>query len=132
MQRLLRKRKIIVLGLLFLVFIGYFIVNKIFGFGIPCIFQKITGWYCPGCGITRMLFSMVRLDFYQAFRYNPLVFILLCLAITFELINGFYYTKTKKRIIIPEYVYYIIIGLLIVYMILRNIGLFSYLAPTEL
>ncbi|MBR2293428.1 MAG: DUF2752 domain-containing protein [Clostridia bacterium] len=43
--------------------------------GIPCLFYKITGWKCVGCGISRMLISLVRLDFISAFWHNPFLFI---------------------------------------------------------
>lgn len=47
------------------------------GFGIPCIFHLITGWQCPGCGATRMLLSLLRLDWKGAFHYNAALMVLL-------------------------------------------------------
>lgn len=41
-----------------------------------CILKLITGIPCPGCGMTRACISILRFDFVQAFKYNPLVFIL--------------------------------------------------------
>ena len=46
------------------------------GFGLPCPFRLVTGLSCPGCGVTRMLLHLLRLDFAAAFRSNA---VLLCL-----------------------------------------------------
>lgn len=46
------------------------------GLQFPCFYLQTTGLQCPGCGITRMFFSMLRLDFTAAFRYNPVMFVL--------------------------------------------------------
>lgn len=103
-------------------FIGYYNLSKYAGFNIPCIFHELTNLYCPGCGITRMLFSILRLDFYQAFRYNPLVFILFI---------GFILCKLFK-INLPKYAVYLLLVIVILFGILRNIDAFGYLKPTTL
>lgn len=41
--------------------------------GIPCLFHLITGLYCPGCGGTRAVRSLLRGDVVQSFYYHPLV-----------------------------------------------------------
>ena len=64
-----------IINISFLIIISILILEDIIS--IPCPFHFITGLYCPGCGITRMIKSILKLDFYQAFRYNQLLFILL-------------------------------------------------------
>lgn len=54
-----------------------------------CWFRKKLGLYCPGCGGTRMVQSILKLDFYQAFRYNPLVFVLLALIAIWDIYNNY-------------------------------------------
>jgi hypothetical protein len=41
------------------------------GGGIPCIWRSITGYPCPGCGLTRSLASMSHFDIVSAIRFNP-------------------------------------------------------------
>ncbi len=53
------------------------------GFGIPCIFYKITGLKCPSCGVTRMCFSILKGDFNAAYNYNRLIFILIPLIVVY-------------------------------------------------
>lgn len=110
----------------------YYFFNAIYHFSIPCPIKTITGYYCPGCGITRLLFSLIKLDFYQAFRYNPLVFILIILTIIYFILKIFLKMIWKKDLIISQWIYYILIVILIFYGILRNIPGFEYLTPTTI
>lgn len=98
--------------------------------GLPCIFHKITGLYCPGCGITRMFVSIFKLNIYQAFRYNPLVFILLIISLFYLLVDALKYKISKVHIALPKSIYIVLLIIVIGFGILRNIPLFSYLAPT--
>ena len=121
-----KEMKLILLLISFLII--FLFLNKVFNFSIPCLFHEITNLYCPGCGITRMFLALFKLDFYQAFRYNPLVFILLILSIVYFLVKKI----GKLNFKFPNYIYYYLLVIVIIYGILRNIPLFSFLAPTEL
>jgi len=88
------KRKIIVLSILgialccMLVFL-YHVEDERYLF--PCIFYKLTGYQCPGCGTQRALHSLLHLNIKQAFLYNPMLFIaipLIILLIYLEHFNG--------------------------------------------
>lgn len=41
-----------------------------------CPIRLLTGISCPGCGMTRALFALLRLDFSLALEMHPLVFLL--------------------------------------------------------
>jgi hypothetical protein len=43
----------------------------------PCLFHLLTGFYCPGCGSTRMMYFLVHGHPYLAFRQNPLALLTL-------------------------------------------------------
>lgn len=45
-----------------------------------CLLRKLTGIPCPFCGSTRSLAAWATLDVEQAFRFNPLFFVL-CVAL---------------------------------------------------
>ncbi len=47
---------------------------------LGCIFRKVTGIPCPGCGMTRAHLAALRLDFPSAFFYHPLWFLPIPLA----------------------------------------------------
>lgn len=124
------KMKLILILISFLII--YFILSELLDVGIPCLFYEITGYYCPGCGITRLLFSLLKLDFYQAFRYNPLIFILIIITGIYWLVKFILKKFMNISIAIPNYVYYILLVIVIIFGILRNIPMFDFLSPTEL
>ena len=112
----------IILGILFiLVFIR-------FNYRIPCIIHETTGLYCPGCGGTRMTLSLLKLDIYQAFRYN----MLLTIAIPFIILHLICRYIFKLKYKIPNWFIYVLIIIVLVFGVLRNIPYFSFLAPTTL
>lgn len=111
----------------------YLIFGKVFGIYVPCFLNYVTGLYCPGCGLTRMLYSMLKGNFYQAFRFNPLMFIatpFIFLLIVDYLVSGFF---KRKPIItkIPNVIWYLLIVVFIIYGIMRNMPWFDYLKPTS-
>ena len=110
--------------LLLLILIGYFFLNKKTGFYIPCIFHEITGLKCPGCGITHLLFELLKLNIHEAFISNPLVFIYMPFIIVYFIYLDYLYIYEKKDKIlkkIPNYVWIILIIITLLYGILRNI-----------
>ena len=98
--------------------------------GIPCPFYEYLHIYCPGCGSTRLFRSLLHFDFYQAFRYNPLLFILLFPFGALVLAEIIYFIRNKKMFNISTKIYVILLILIIIYWILRNIPYFSWLLPT--
>ena len=59
-----------------LILAAYYFFIKLTGLNIPCIFKKITGFKCPGCGLTAMCMYLARFRFRDAFFANPLMFCL--------------------------------------------------------
>ena len=52
----------------------YYIWVRVTGLGIPCMFRKLTGWLCPGCGMTTLVISVLNGDFRAARAANPFVY----------------------------------------------------------
>ena len=122
------KQGFLIFGCFIFSFIWVMLLYKI---KYHCPFLHFFHIYCAGCGGTRMILSILRLDFYQAFRYNPLLFILFILGIIYFIIMIFIYIK-KKIIVVPSfYSLLILLFILLVYMVLRNIPEFSFLIPTK-
>ena len=101
--------------------------------GIPCVFYKGTeyifkllkinheGIKCAGCGLSRMLISIVKLDFVSAFWYNPFLFVTGPLLIVYLAAEKIKYIITGKQDMGKWQIFlYIEGGLAVLYMILRN------------
>ncbi len=108
---------------LFLIGIGYLIWCKFTGIFIPCMFRKITGLYCPGCGATHLFISLAKLDFIGAFWANPVMFVLLPLLfviLLYYIINYIKYGEIKSSRTINILIWISIISLTI-FAVIRNI-----------
>jgi hypothetical protein len=67
-----RHRNLLLLALGAAAAAGIFVVLALQGIGIPCLFRKITGLLCPGCGNSRAVLALLRLDVAGALGYNLL------------------------------------------------------------
>jgi len=68
--------------------------NRMFGF---CLHKLLIGFDCPGCGMTRAIYSFIHLDFLKAIEFNVsiVLFIPLILLYTLEFFGLFNYSKFK-------------------------------------
>lgn len=89
---------------------------------LPCFIYELTGLYCPGCGMTRAVNSLMHLDICQSIRYNAMPLLIGPLLILERLL---YSKKIDTRVL--SVVMAIIV---LVYGVLRNTAIFSFLAPT--
>lgn len=124
----MKIRDIIVLIVIFLI---YTVLIISFDIGIPCVFYEITGLYCPGCGITRLCLSLFEGDIYQAFRYNPIIFIDLPILFILFVLNIFL-KKNKNIKKITDVIIIFLATITIIFGVIRNIPIFSFLAPTQI
>lgn len=67
-----RKRQVVLLTVALLCAGGICLILIMNGLAIPCLFQRVTGLHCPGCGNTRAMMALFRLDFNSMFGYNLL------------------------------------------------------------
>jgi hypothetical protein len=94
-----------------------------------CLFHDITGWYCPGCGITRALHALVHFDLVRAFAMNALLVVSLP-VLGFMALQGF-----TRRALLPTAVSRVVfngrvwIGALLVFGIARNLPGLDIFAP---
>jgi Protein of unknown function (DUF2752) len=102
-----------------------------------CVFNRVTGWHCPGCGATRCVYALLHLDIEQALAWNPL-FVVLLPFVLFGLARMGFQMWTGRRLrqlkYWPRWGTKAVLWLLITYWILRNIPYapFTLLAPHKL
>jgi len=98
-----------------------------------CVFHRLTGLYCPGCGALRALHDLVHGDIWGAIKMNSLF--ILSLPLMGYLVYQCHILPPEKRIQIHEVlsaravwlIFWVILG----FWILRNIPIFplTLLAP---
>lgn len=76
------------------------LVFSITGHGIPCAFRLLTGYLCPGCGITHACIAILHGDLQGAFRDNALSVTLLPVLLLFRRKARGIYQDRKAR---PQY-----------------------------
>lgn len=96
------------------------------GWSIPCLFHELTGFYCPGCGMTRLTLALLQGNVYQAFRYNMLFFFLVPLYFLYVLL-GFSGKKVPASVLMG-----VMLTLTLAFGVLRNTPQFAWLAPTDI
>lgn len=100
------------------------------GLQLECPWKKNLDIECAGCGATRMFKAILRLEFYQAFRYNPLLFSLLVIGIIYLIYVLIAKMLKKKYIVLGSKTAVVVVVLLVLFMVLRNISMFDFLKPT--
>lgn len=124
------RRAIKLFAPLLLLGLGYLILYTV-GLRIPCLIHMLTGFYCPGCGVSRMCVALLQLDFATAFRCNPGVMLLLP-PVGLALLPGvvsYIRTGVRKSWRGEQAVLYTAVVLLVIYAVLRNIPAFWFLRP---
>ena len=53
--------------------LAYLLFLQETGFSYPCMFSRFSHLYCPGCGVTRALTLLLRLDIAGSFLAHPFV-----------------------------------------------------------
>ena len=105
------------------------------GFGLPCVVHRLTGLFCPGCGSSRALGSLLRLELYQAFRWNPLVVMLLPFALFYLVWGSVSWVRVGRNTLddrIPSKLLWAVLAAALVFFVLRNLPWypFTLLQPT--
>lgn len=98
----MRKRILKIYICLALVAVAYFAWCFITGLSIPCYYLSVHGYECPGCGLSRMIFSLMKLQFGKAFLYNPVGFVSFFVWIG---ISAVYWWRNVEPVKKPVFIY---------------------------
>ena len=103
------------------------------GLALECSLLKYTGIYCPGCGGTRCAGALLHGELKQAWGFNA---VLTLGAITFSLCSLYLIVRITllgkeppKRPVIPIKWYWVGLGAVLLFTLLRNTQTFAWLAP---
>lgn len=74
-----RRQILITYRNLFLLGGIYYLWIRLTGVAFPCVFHRLTGLDCPGCGLTRMCLALIHLDVPNAYQSNPVGLVMMAL-----------------------------------------------------
>lgn len=128
----LRHRKQLkTVGILGIVGLGYYFLTQLTPFRIPCLFQKITGLACPGCGVTHFCIRVLHMDFWGAARENLALTVLLPIWIAAAFIRTVWRPKwLQKNSCGEQILLWGSVALLLVFGIVRNLPGMEFLLPS--
>ena len=103
--------------------VAYALLYLKLGFGLPCPVRAVTGLSCPGCGVTRMLVNLLRLDVPGAFASNAALLALTpaLLAMLAERCVRYVRTGTRRAGAIERALSWPLAGLLLIWGVARNL-----------
>ncbi len=70
-----------------------------------CLFTRLSGYHCPGCGMTRACMHLIHLDLVPALQYNKVAFVVLPILCILLAIDFFRTIKIIRRY--DEYVVWV-------------------------
>ncbi|MBR6107039.1 MAG: DUF2752 domain-containing protein [Oscillospiraceae bacterium] len=88
----------------------------------PCLLRTLTGWKCPGCGMTHSIYALTRFDLAEALRENAgIPFLLLPAALWYA--ECWLKLTGHPHVLIPRKagLLYGCLGAFFLYCILRNV-----------
>lgn len=101
----------------------YILLHELTGFSLHCPIYRVFGVYCPGCGVGRMCFHLLHLEFAEAFSANCVVFCLLPIALIALIFHGYHYLRygdgsfyKAERVGL-----WAIVGILLLFAVVRNL-----------
>lgn len=103
------------------------------GSGLPCAFHAVTGWHCPGCGLTRATRALLHGEVAAAFGHNA-VGLTVVLFVSALLIRTGWVAVSENRWAPPRWsnrAGWWLLGVALLWALLRNLPWppFTALAP---
>ena len=100
------------------------------GFYPICVFHKLTGWNCPGCGGTRSAYALLHGNVKLALKDNALFVVLLAASAA----RGIWFVaRTIRRQpagkFVPAGVLWAALAVAAVFTVMRNLSAFAFLSP---
>ena len=95
-----------------------------------CLFHKLTGWNCPGCGGTRSVYALLHGNLALALKDNALFVAVLAAAVGRSI---WFAAKLIRRQpagqFLPANILWAMLAIAVVFTVLRNLPAFAFLSP---
>jgi hypothetical protein len=124
------SKKLLKITLLFVLIGGGFLLFYLFdpsqhSFFLPCPFNYMTGYQCPGCGSQRAIHQLLHGNVGAAFNLNPLLIVslpLILYGIGTKIWNYIYNTSHRVTLFYSNIFIYGYFAIAIIYWVLRNLS----------
>ena len=122
-------------GVLLALFVIYRTPPEQNRFAPPCLFHKVTGLHCPGCGATRATHALLHLRLGEAVKKNALFVALLPFMVAWVVRSVWRWVQGKPprepRVLTRPRVAVVLVVAVFAFAILRNLpwAPFNLLAP---
>jgi hypothetical protein len=125
------QKNLITASVILLIGIIYFIIIQLTEFRIPCVFQKLPGLACPGCGITSMINGLAHFNFKTAISENYVISAMIPIYATVYGVRLIFKPRCLQN---SGWLFNTIVSVtliaLIVFGIVRNLPGMEFLLPT--
>ena len=91
-----------------------------------CQFHRLTGWYCPGCGMTRALYALLHGQWLTACHDNILLVVAPPAALARAL---WWYPRRQQHRFLPNRWFWSLVFLTLTFGVVRNQPQLTCLAP---
>ncbi len=102
-----------------LLIVVYFLLNRIL-FPVSCAWVAITGFPCPGCGLTRAGMEFLKGNFKEAFQIHPFIYVIIVLGIQFCIYR--YILKRSQKVFVKYSI--VVVSAMLCFYIYRMLFLF--------
>lgn len=99
------------------------ICYRLTGHGLPCIFRALTGYLCPGCGMTRAVVAILDGNFAKAWQYNALSLTLLPVLALYLLYKAArFIIKGEEEFQLGEVIFLtVLLAIALAFAVIRNL-----------
>ena len=118
-------------GVVLMLGMAYFLITQLTPFRIPCLFQKITGFACPGCGVSHFCIRLLHLDIPGAARENLAIAVLAPIWLGAAVIRRVWHphwlaknSRAEKLLLWGSLVFLLLFG------VVRNLPHMEFLLPS--
>jgi hypothetical protein len=96
-----------------------------------CVMHELTGWHCPGCGLSRAGCALLRGEPAAAFHHHPVFWLLAAPVSAYAAYHAVYalWHDRVSPLRAPAYAVPVLAGVFIVAGLLRNLPGFEFLGP---
>lgn len=94
----------------------------------PCAFQQLFHIYCPGCGGTRAVYSLLKLHLFESFMEHPVVLFTALVGVEYYIgaVITLIRNNGKRYYYVRVWFCYVALGIIVLNFILKNLLLIVF------